>query len=92
MSNTLRRLLNHLSPTSGGSGDLYVRSSWHKPTPFDQWKSQPPFRPTVQHLRTFYFTRTVRRQRLLLRSAAFGLGAVIALWLIVESVRGLILL
>lgn len=92
MSTNLRRLLNYLPLTQGGRGELYVRSSWHKPTPFDQWTSQPPFRPTVQHLRTFYFTRTVRRQRLLLRGAAVGLGALAAIWLVVESARGLALL
>jgi hypothetical protein len=92
VSTTLRRLLNYLPLTPGGRGELYVRSSWHKPTPFDQWKSQPPFRPTVQHLRTFYFTRAVRRQRLLVRGTLAGLGAVAAIWLVVESVRGLALL
>ena len=91
MSTNLRRLLNYLPLTQGGRGDLYVRSSWHKPTPFDQWKSQPPFRPTVQHLRTFYFTRTGRRHRLL-RGLCIGMGAAAAVWLIVESVRGLVLL
>ncbi len=91
MSTNLRRLLNYLPLTPGGRGELYVRSSWHKPTPFDQWKSQPPFRPTVQHLRTYYFTRAVRRQRLL-RHVAIGVAAVAAIWLAVESIRGLVLL
>ena len=92
MPTNLRRLLNHLPLVPGGRGDLYVRSSWHKPTPFDQLKSQPPFRPTVQHLRTFYFTRTVRRQRMLVRGLAVATGAAAAIWLITESVRGLALL
>lgn len=91
MSTNLRRLLNYLPLTQGSRGDLYVRSSWHKPTPFDQWKSQPPFRPTVQHLRTFYFTRAVRRNRLT-RGLLWGVGTVASIWLLVESVRGLALL
>lgn len=91
MSTNLRRLLNYLPLSQGSRGDLYVRSSWHKPTPFDQWKSQPPFRPTVQHLRTFYFTRAERRHRLT-RGLLWGVGTVASIWLLVESVRGLALL
>lgn len=90
MSTTLRRLLNHLPLLPGGRGEIYVKASWHKPTPFDQWTSQPPFRATPA-LRTNHFGRILRRQRLV----RWGLrAAVIAatLWLVIESVRGLALL
>ena len=91
MSNNLRRLLNYLPRTQGGRGDIYIKSSWHKPTPFDQWHSQPPFRPMVHPLRAQYFTRGVRRHRFM-RAVLWSTGCSAAIWLLVESVRGLVLL
>lgn len=85
MSLLLRRLLN-LLPLPHGSA-LYVRPSWHKPTPFDQWRSQPPFRP-LNTLRADHFGRSLRRRRLLrglLRWAAVFAVA----WVVLESVRAL---
>jgi hypothetical protein len=86
----LRRLLNHLPRASGGSGDIYIRSSWHKPTPFTQWPSQAPFR-AAPALRSDHFGRSLRRQRfmrgLLRWSVAFALA-----WIAIESARGLALL
>ncbi len=90
MPTTLRRLLNHLPLSSGGRGDIYIRSSWHKPTPFDQWTSQPPFRVPAT-LRTDHFGRVLRRQRLVRWAVRLAL-AFAALWLVIESVRGLVLL
>lgn len=84
MPTPLRRLLNHL-PLPHGNGELYVRSSWHKPTPFDQWISRPPFRASLP---ANYFGRNLRRRRLaisLLRWC-FSLGVA---WVIIESVRAL---
>ncbi|MEJ1974061.1 MAG: hypothetical protein WDM96_16880 [Lacunisphaera sp.] len=90
MPTPLRRLLNHLPLPSGGRGDLYIRSSWHKPTPYDQWTSQPPFR-VAPALRTNHFGRGLRRRRLARWAVRLGL-ALAALWLVIESVRGLGLL
>ncbi|MES1168980.1 MAG: hypothetical protein ABUL61_07390 [Oleiharenicola lentus] len=90
MPTTLRRLLNHLPLSWGGRGAIYIRSSWHKPTPFDQWTSQPPFR-VPSTLRTDHFGRLLRRQRLVRWAVRLGL-AFAALWLVIESVRGLVLL
>ena len=88
MPTNLRRLLNHLPLTQGGRSTLYIKSTWHKPTPFDQWKSQPPFRPMTQpSLRSHYFGPSPWRQRLV--RALFCAAAGGGLWLIVESVRGL---
>jgi len=87
---TLRRLLNHLSLSSSGRGDIYIRSSWHKPSPFDQWTSQPPFR-VPPALRTNHFGRILRRQRLVRWAVRLGL-AFAALWVAIESVRALVLL
>jgi len=83
---TLRRLLNHLPLSHGSSEALYVKDTWHKPTIYDQWRSQPPFRPmTTQNYR---FGRALRWQRW--RRALLWSGAVVvAAWLVVESVRGL---
>jgi hypothetical protein len=84
----LRRLRNLLPLPQ--SGELYVRSTWHKPTPYDQWRSQPPFRP-LNTLRADHFGRSLRRRRLLrglLRwSLMFG-----AAWVVLESARALVLL
>lgn len=83
----LRRLLNRLPLLPSGNGDLYVRSTWHKPTPYDQWKSQAPWRPMMT-LRTDHFGRSLRRQRLLRVTLRGGILFVIG-WLIWESARGL---
>jgi hypothetical protein len=85
----LRRLLNHL-PLPQGGGELYVRSSWHKPSPFDQWLSQPPFRP-LNKLRADNFGRNLRRRRLLRGLVRWGLMFAAA-WVVIESVRAIILL
>jgi hypothetical protein len=87
---TLRRLLNHFHLPSGGRRDIYIRSSWHKPTPFDQWTSQPPFRVSPV-LRTDHFGRMLRRQRFVRWAVWLG-AAFAALWVVIESVRGLVLL
>lgn len=88
MSPTLRRLLNHLPLPTGGRVQ-YVRASWHKPTPFDQWRSQPPFRP-INTLRADHFGRSLRRRRLgraaLRWTLAFGVA-----WVVLESVRAVTL-
>ena len=89
MPTTLRRVLNHLPLPQGRSGDIYVRSSWHRPVPFEQWQSRVPFRPAPT-LRTNYFSRRFRGAywvRLLGWTALAGL----VLWLVVESARGLAL-
>lgn len=86
---SFRRLLNYL-PFSGGRNEQYVKSSWHKPTPFDQWCSQPPFR-AMQTLKTDHFRRSLRRRRWARHAIRFAIGAVV-LWLVVESIRALILL
>lgn len=84
MPTPLRRLLNHL-PIPQGSGDLYVRSSWHKPTPFGQWISRPPFRPA---LKANHFARGLRRRRLMRGLLRWGLSLVIA-WVVLESARAI---
>ena len=80
----LRRLLN-LLPFPHGTTALYVKSSWHKPTPFDQWRSQPPFRP-INTLRADHFGRSLRRRRLLRGLLRWGLMFVLV-WLVIESAR-----
>jgi hypothetical protein len=80
----LRRLLNFL-PFPHGNAALYVKPSWHKPTPFDQWRSQPPFRP-VNTLRADHFGRSLRRRRLLRNLLRWSL-LVVAAWLVIESAR-----
>ena len=87
MSPTLRRLLNHLPFFHGGRGQLYIKASWHKPTPFDQWRSQAPFR-SRSLLRTDHFGRGLRRQRLV-RWLIRGSIIVALAWVAVESVRAL---
>jgi hypothetical protein len=86
MPTPLRRLLNHL-PIPHGSGELYVRSSWHKPTPFGQWLSQPPFRPT---LKANHFARSLRRRRLVRALVRCGVGLGVA-WIVIESARAVAL-
>lgn len=85
----VRRLLNRL-PFPTGSAKLYVRSTWHKPAPFEQWRTQIPFRPAptlrTNHYRGGFFNRR-RLGRLLLRAGLLT----VALWLVIESVRGLML-
>lgn len=80
----LRRLLN-LLPFPPGGGELFVRSSWHRPTPYDQWRSQPPFRPT-NTLRADHFGRSLRRRRVFRGLVRWGLVAA-AVWLVIESAR-----
>lgn len=89
MPTPLRRLLNHLPLTQGG-GELYVRSSWHKPTPYDQLLSRPPFQ-TFNKLSADHFRRGLLRRRLLKGLWRWGLmfGAA---WIVIESVRALSLL
>lgn len=91
MPTNLRRLLNHLPLTQGGRGAIYVRSTWHKATPFSQWSTQFPFRTPRTSLRTDHFGRTQRRQRLVRWSVRLALVAG-AIWLVVESARGLAML
>jgi hypothetical protein len=86
MPTPLRRLLNHL-PLPRGNGDIYVRASWHKPTPFGQWISQPPFRPA---LRASHFRSNLRRRRLGLGLLRWSLSLAVA-WVVIESVRALAL-
>jgi len=85
----LRRLLR-LLPLPQSGGDLYVRSTWHKPTPFDQWRSQPPFRP-LNTLRADHFGRSLRRRRILRGLLRWGLLLGVA-WIALESGRALTLL
>ncbi|MES1168112.1 MAG: hypothetical protein ABUL61_02970 [Oleiharenicola lentus] len=87
MSLTLRRLLNYLPIPPGGRGEIYLKASWHKPTPFDQWRSQAPFR-SRSPLRTDHFGRSLRRQRLVRWSLRGTIFLVVA-WVVVESVRAL---
>ena len=87
MPTPLRRLLNHL-PIPHGSGELYVRSSWHKPTPFGQWITQPPFRPA---LRANHFARSLRRRRLVTGLFRGSLRFFVA-WVVIESVRAITML
>jgi hypothetical protein len=84
MPTPLRRLLNHL-PLPHGNGELYVRSSWHKPTPFDQWISRPPFRAALP---ANHFGRSLRRRRLFVSLLRWGLSLGVA-WVIIESLRAL---
>lgn len=90
MSTNLRRLLNHLPLFQGGRGAIYIRSSWHKPTPFDQWTSQAPFRVPRAVLRTDHFGRVQRRQRVVRWTIRLAIVTA-AIWLVVESARGLAL-
>lgn len=84
----LRRLLNYLPSIHGGRVQ-YVRASWHKPTPYDQWRSKPPFRP-LNTLRADHFGRSLRRRRLGRATLRWSLGLGIA-WVVVESIRALTL-
>jgi hypothetical protein len=87
MSLTLRRLLNYLPVRQGGRDQLYIKASWHRPTPFDQWRSQAPFRLQSQ-LRTDHFGRGLRRQWLV-RWFIRGTVALILVWIVMESVHAL---
>lgn len=89
MPPSLRRLLNAL-PFAQDGAELYVRTGWHKPTPFDEWRSQPPFRPT-NTLRADHFGRSLRRRRLLRGVLRWGCLVAVA-WVAVESARSLALL
>jgi hypothetical protein len=81
----LRRLLNYLPHPPGRSDRLYVRSSWHKPTPYDQWRSQAPFRARPG-LRTDHFGRELRRRRLV-RGLIRWMIALALVWIVWESIR-----
>lgn len=85
MSLILRRLLNYLPIPHGRSDRLYVKSSWHKPTPFDQWRSQAPFRARPA-LRTDHFGRGLRRRRIVRGLIRWTIALAIA-WIVRESVR-----
>ena len=87
MSLTLRRLLNHLPIPHGGRDQLYIKASWQKPTPFDQWRSQVPFRSRSPH-RANYFGRSLRRQRYF-RWLFRGFTLVGLAWVVIESIRAL---
>ena len=91
MPTNLRRLLNHLPLSQGSRGAIYVRSSWHKATPFDQWTSRYPFRTPRASLRTNHFGRVLRRQRLVRWAIRLTLLAAAA-WLVFESARGIAML
>lgn len=88
MSLNLRRLLNYLPIRHGGRDQLYIKASWHKPTPFDQWRSQAPFR-SRSLLRTNHFGRGLRRQRLF-RWFIRATIALVAIWIVAESIRALV--
>ncbi len=87
MSLNLRRLLNYLPMLPGSSGRQYVKSSWHKPTPYDQWRSQAPFqaRPTLS---ANHFGRGLRRQRFLRGLVRWTIAFAVA-WIVWESARAL---
>ncbi len=87
MSLTLRRLLNYLPIPHGGRDQLYIKASWHKPTPFDQWRSTVPFR-SRSLLRSDHFGRGLRRHRLV-RWFIRGTIALSLAWIVVESVLAL---
>jgi hypothetical protein len=89
MPTPLRRLLNHL-PLPQSGGELYVRSSWHKPSQYDQLLSRPPFQ-AFNKLRADHFRRGLLRRRLFKSLLRWGLmfGAA---WIVIESVRALALL
>lgn len=83
---TLRRLLR-LLPFSQNGPELYVRAGWHKPTPFDPWRSLPPFRP-MNTLRADHFGRSLRRRRVLRSLLRWALVFTVA-WVVLESARSL---
>lgn len=83
----LRRLLSALPFVQNGA-ELYVRTGWHKPTPYDECRSQPPFRPT-NTLRADHFGRSLRRRRVVRGLLRWTLMFVVA-WVVLESVRSLI--
>ena len=88
MSITLRRLLNRLPIPHGSRSAIYIKSSWHKPTQFDEWHSQAPFR-SRSTLRTDHFGRGLRRQRLF-RWLVRGTAALVLAWIVMESIRALV--
>lgn len=85
---TLRRLLNRLPIPHGSRGEVYIRSSWHKPTQFDPMRSQAPFRPRLAALRSDHFGRTLRRQRFV-RGLVRGTLVLATAWIVWESIRAL---
>lgn len=90
MSLTLRRLLNYLPIPHGRSDRLYLKSSWHKATPYDQWRSQAPFRARPA-LRTDHFRRGLRRRRIVRGLLRWTIVGAIT-WIVWESVRAVIML
>ncbi len=88
MPTNLRRLLNHLPLLHGGNGEIYVRASWHKPTPYDQCVSKPPFRMASFHS---HYGRKLHYQQLFRRVIRWSV-VLLGVWLAVESVRALVLL
>ena len=88
MSLSLRRLLNYLPIPHGRSDRLYIKSSWHKPTPYDHWRSQAPYRARPA-LSTDHFGRSLRRRRIL--RGLFRSAIVLAVaWIVWESVRAVV--
>lgn len=87
MTTNLRRFFNHL-PLPQGGGEIYVRPSWHKPTPFDQCVSRPPFRMAAFDS---YHGRKLRLQLWGRRLLRWGMTLAIA-WVVLESARALVLL
>lgn len=85
MSLLLRRLLNYLPYPHGRGDGMYLRPSWHKPTPFDHWRSSVPFRPRP---RADQFGRGLRRRRRL-RGIFRWTIAFAAAWIVLESLRAL---
>jgi len=88
MSLTLRRLLNYLPIPRGRSHQMYLKSSWHKPTPFDQWRSQAPFRARPA-LRANHFGRGLRRQRFVRGLIRWTIVFAVA-WIVLESIRAIV--
>lgn len=88
MSLTLRRLLNHLPILHGSTSALYVKSTWHKPSIYDQCRSQAPFQPMHCSYRS---GRGLRFRRLLRGFARWIITLAIA-WVVIESARAMAIL
>lgn len=85
MQHSLRRLLKQLSVPPGNQDEQYVNPSWHRPSLYDECRSQPPFRPMHHTYRCGWGRLTGRLLRGLVRwSLALALA-----WVAVESFRSL---